>query len=524
MLFFISIITLFSLVLNQSESARILAIFPVPSISHQVVFRPITEELARRGHEVTVITTDPAFPKGRTPTNLSEIDVHDISYDLWKSVFIEPAQGKMDDVVLTLKLIYDAIAAIVDAQFQDENVQKIIKDKNKKFDLLLAEAIVRPALVFSHIYKIPVIQISSFGGALDNYENIGAPVHPILYPAITRQRLHNLTLVEKITEIYNDFQLKMVYRNLEEVENQILRKHFGDDVPPVTELNNNVDMLFLNINPIFEGIRPVPPSVVYMGGLHQKPNKELPAELKSYLESSKNGVIYVSFGTNVDPTQFPADRIEVLVKTLSQLPYDILWKWNADVLPGRTDNIRIAKWLPQSDLLRHPKVKLFINQAGLQSTDEAISAGVPLIAFPMFGDQSYNAERYEFLRIGKKLNLETLTVQHFTNTIKTVIGDGSYRKNIEMLRNVMFDQPQSPLERAIWWTEYVLRHGGARHLRGPAANMSWAEYLELELVFTLLLGLLAVISVLLIGLRFLYKIVFGNTVTTTTKAKKSKRS
>ncbi|CAH0697336.1 unnamed protein product [Spodoptera exigua] len=511
MLFFIILITLFSLVLNQSESARIIAIFPVPSISHQVVFRPITEELARRGHEVTVITTDPAFPKGRTPANLTEIDVHDISYDLWKSVFIEPAQGKMDDVVLTLKLIYDAIAAIVDAQFQDENVQKIIKDKNKKFDLLLTEAIVRPTLVFSHIYKIPVIQISSFGGALDNYENIGAPVHPILYPALTRQRLHNLTLVEKVTEIYNDFQLKMVYRNLEEVENQILRKHFGDDVPPVTELNNNVDMLFLNINPIFEGIRPVPPSVVYMGGLHQKPNKELPAELKSYLESSKNGVIYVSFGTNVDPTQFPADRIEVLVKTLSQLPYDILWKWNADVLPGRTDNIKIAKWLPQSDLLKHPKIKLFINQAGLQSTDEAISAGVPLIAFPMFGDQSYNAERYEFLRIGKKLDLKTLTVQHFTNTIKTVIGDGSYRQNIEKLRNVMFDQPQSPLERAIWWTEHVLRHGGARHLRGPAANMSWTEYLELELVFILLLALLATIAVLFVFFRSLYRLIIVNT-------------
>ncbi|XP_022837179.1 UDP-glucuronosyltransferase 2B20-like [Spodoptera litura] len=522
MLFLVYLISFCSLVLDHSESARILAVFPVPSISHQVVFRPLTEELARRGHEVTVITTDPAFPKGGTPANLTEIDVHDISYDLWKSVFIEPATGKMDDVVLTLKLIYDAIAAIADAQFQDKEVKKIIRDKNKKFDLLLSEAIVRPALVFSHIYKIPVIQISSFGGALDNYENIGASIHPILYPAITRQRLHNLTLLEKITEVYDDYQIRRVYRNLEEIENKILRKNFGEDVPPVSELNNNVDMLFLNINPIFEGIRPVPPSVVYMGGLHQKPNKELPAELKSYLDSSKNGVIYVSFGTNVDPTQFPADRIAVLVNTLSQLPYDILWKWNGDVLPGRTDNIRIEKWLPQSDLLKHPKVKLFINQAGLQSTDEAISAGVPLIAFPVFGDQSYNAERYEFLKIGKKMNLETLTVEQFTNAIKTVIGDESYRKNIEKLRNVMRDQPQSPLERAIWWTEHVLRHGGARHLRGPAANMSWADYLELELVFTLLLGLLAVIAILFVILRSLYRLILEKT--TKRCVKKVKRS
>lgn len=64
------------------HSARILAWFPSPSISHQVVFRPVTQELAKRGHEVVVITTDPAFPPGQAPSNLTEIDVHDMSYNI----------------------------------------------------------------------------------------------------------------------------------------------------------------------------------------------------------------------------------------------------------------------------------------------------------------------------------------------------------------------------------------------------------------------------------------------------------
>lgn len=62
----------------------------------------------------------------------------------------------------------------------------------------------------------------------------------------------------------------------------------------------------------------------------------------------------------------------------------------------------------------------------------------------------------------------------------------------------MRDQPQSPLERAIWWTEYVLRHGGAKHLRSPAANISWPEYLQLDLV--LMLVALAAVFVLVLGL------------------------
>ena len=69
----------------------------------------------------------------------------------------------------------------------------------------------------------------------------------------------------------------------------------------------------------------------------------------------------------------------------------------------------------------------------------------------------------------------------------------------------MQDQPQRPLERAVWWTEHVLRHGGARHLRAPAANMSWAQYLELELVGILLIGLLVILTVLIAVLYIVYK-------------------
>ncbi|KAH9634408.1 hypothetical protein HF086_000234 [Spodoptera exigua] len=238
-----------------------------------------------------------------------------------------------------------------------------------------------------------------------------------------------------------------------------------------------------------------------MGGLHQKPVKELPKDLKTYLDSSKNGVIYISFGTNVLPSLLPQDKIQMIAKVFSQLPYDVLWKWDKDELPGRSKNIRISKWLPQSDMLRHPKVKLFITQGGLQSTDEAITAGVPLVGIPLIGDQWYNTEKYVHYGIGVKIDFPTLTEEIFENAINTVLSDKSYRQNIERLRRVMYDQPQTPLERAVWWTEHVLRHGGARHLRGPAANMSWTEYLELELVFTVLgivLSILVVLSFLLL--------------------------
>lgn len=59
MLTFRFVIAVNILVLIRIEAARTLAYFATPSISLQVVFRPLTEALAKRGHEDTVVTTDP---------------------------------------------------------------------------------------------------------------------------------------------------------------------------------------------------------------------------------------------------------------------------------------------------------------------------------------------------------------------------------------------------------------------------------------------------------------------------------
>ncbi|KAJ8733173.1 hypothetical protein PYW08_001471 [Mythimna loreyi] len=503
------IVVAYIFVLSRVEAARILAYFPNPAISHQVAFRPLTEALASRGHEVTVITTDPAFPKGGTPPNLTEIDVHDLSYEIWRTEVVKKKRGAQGDSIAPMTTIIQAMLKVFDKQLETEEVRTLITNKSKQFDLLLVEAFFVPALAFSHIFKAPVIQVSSFGGVYPNYESVGAPTHPLLYPINTRRKLNNLTIWEKVGELYYTYRLnKMLQDSWDTTGNSIVKKHFGPDTPPISELMNNIDMLFLNIHPMFETIRPVPPSVIYTGGLHQKPTKELPKDLKSYLDSSKHGVIYISYGSIVDTSHLPLEKIQILIRVLSQLPYDVLWKWNTDELPGRTENIRISKWLPQADLLKHPKVKLFITQGGLQSTDEAITAGVPLIGMPMLGDQWFNVERYEYYKIGVRLDMETLTEENFKKALTTTIGDDSYRRNMERFRSLVQDAPQTPLERAVWWTEYVLRHGGAKHLRSPSANISWWHYLELDLVLTLLAAFLIALTLIIVVLRFVYKLVF----------------
>lgn len=54
----------------------------------------------------------------------------------------------------------------------------------------------------------------------------------------------------------------------------------------------------------------------------------------------------------------------------------------------RPSNIMVKKWMPQSDILAHPHVILFISHGGLFGTIEAIYSGIPLLFIPIYGDRN----------------------------------------------------------------------------------------------------------------------------------------
>ena len=50
-------------------------------------------------------------------------------------------------------------------------------------------------------------------------------------------------------------------------------------------------------------------------------------------------------------------------------------------------NLLTRAWLPQQEILAHPKTRLFFTHFGMHGALEAVWYGVPMVGFPLFSDQ-----------------------------------------------------------------------------------------------------------------------------------------
>lgn len=73
--------------------------------------------------------------------------------------------------------------------------------------------------------------------------------------------------------------------------------------------------------------------------------------IEKFINESKHGVVYFCMGSLLRGETFPPEKREAFLYAFSKIPQRVLWKWEGDVLPGKSDNIMISKWMPQRDIL-----------------------------------------------------------------------------------------------------------------------------------------------------------------------------
>jgi len=194
--------------------------------------------------------------------------------------------------------------------------------------------------------------------------------------------------------------------------------------------------------------------------------------LEDFISQGKEGFVYVSFGSFVDFLTFPTEVQERFLNALRRFPnIQFIWKLNKtpENLPS---NILVEKWLPQQDLLSHSKIRGFITHSGIGSVNEAIYSGVPLILFPIFAEQDYNAYLAESKGFGIKMEITALTEDDLEKAIKELLTNDAYKVNTEKVRSQFLDRAMTPLETALWWTEFALRQD-TKFLQSSNVNQHW---------------------------------------------------
>lgn len=191
----------------------------------------------------------------------------------------------------------------------------------------------------------------------------------------------------------------------------------------------------------------------------------------------------------------PSEQLNVFLDSFRSLKLRVLWKCDLTDLKNQPPNVLMRSWMPQTDILAHKNVRLFITHGGLFGTTEGTSRGVPMLFMPVFGDQFRNAAKTVQRGYGLILHRQDVTKARLTEKIETLVYDKQYSQRAKEVSNIFNDNLVHPMDQAIYWIEYVARHKGAPHLKSAAIEMSFFEYYSLDVY-----GALIVLPVILIAL------------------------
>ncbi|CAG4945800.1 unnamed protein product [Parnassius apollo] len=475
--------------INKAYSLNILGVFPYEGKSHFFVFETYLKELARKGHNVTVISY---FPQNEPIKNY-----HDISLagklKILEEVF--PIKRSYWTIIQIPIFVVNSGTQNCKTLLEDKNVQNLWKAKSK-FDVVVTEQFNSDcSLGLAYALNAPVVGLTSHALVPWHFSRFGVPFNPSYVSFMLLNGGTKPTLYQRLERTIVDTYLRIIYKYFSQRVDQSTLAQYFNNIPPLEVLGRNIKFLLLYTHFVHFGSNLLPQNVIEVGGYHLKNSKQLPEDLRKFIEGSPHGVIYISFGSMLKAASMPRDKIDSILSALAELPQRIIWKWDEKTLPRNPKNIYLSNWLPQNDILAHPNVVAFYSHCGLLGTTEALYHGVPVLAMPIFGDQPANAAAVEESGLGVQIELKDITKESLLKKFKTILTP-EFRAKVKSLSQAWLDRPTSAMETAVHWTEFAARYPNFT-FRSAAADVPLYQYLCLD-ILCVLLGIPAVIMLIIL--------------------------
>jgi glucuronosyltransferase len=472
---------------------KILGVFGHLGKSHFDVFKPLLEELARRGHELTVLSYFPRTDNDKAKEPLP--NYKDIS-------LVDPKVGVFVDVV-DLKLIdrewflpirhFHLLRFMADTAcnigLRNSAVKEFLQS-DEKFDVILTEKFNTDCyLGFIHRFKAPYISMSShqlMPWTNNDMGNTDDPSYiPLIFLGLTRPLNFFDRMRNALWMIYTKMAYEYWFRRMDQI---IANEVFGPDLPNLKEIAQQSQAALVNTHNSIHGTRPHLQNIVEVGGLHISSRiNPLPKDIAEFLDNAHEGVLFFSMGSMIKTSTISQEKLDAILEVIGSISRKVIWKWDADELPPKLDNVMVRKWLPQFDVMNHPNVKCYLGHGGLLGLSEGVYVGLPMVLIPMYGDQFHNSAAAETRGAAVVIEYENLNEQTLRHALDEVFNNTSYRENAQRLSRAYRDRPATPLETAVWWTEYVARGNGRFYFRSEGADLRWYQRYFIDVALVLII-------------------------------------
>ncbi|XP_068632422.1 UDP-glucosyltransferase 2-like isoform X3 [Battus philenor] len=503
----------------NADAARILGLFPYTGKSHQMVFEPLLRTLAEKGHHVTTVSF---FPLKNPPANYTDVSLEGLaslgleSFDL--ASYEEP------NLLLQIPIVRGIVKQVMDfhplADMSLEVCGKaldwppLIEALKSNYDVVIVENFSSDCMLgLLHIYgiKSPVVALLSSNILPWSGHRVGVIENPAYTPVISVQSTSRMNFLERLENsfLYLYYNL-WYYYSIQVKERELIEKRFGRRIPDLYNLAKNYSLMMVNTFHALNGVRPMVPGVVEIGGMHlDHTQKVIPSYIERFLNESEHGVILLSFGSLIKTATIPKYKEEIIVNTLSKLKQRVIWKYEDSGEEGTlSGNILRVKWLPQYELLQHKKIVAFIAHGGLLGMTEAISAGKPMVVVPFFGDQPANAAAAAAVGFAKVVPYLELNEKALTEALAFVLS-AETRVHARRISSIWRDRQADPLETAVYWTERVIRWGNTAPLHSAARDMPLYQVALLDVIAAFIVAILILLAISWYTLSMVFRLLFG---------------
>ncbi|XP_073502829.1 UDP-glucuronosyltransferase 1A6-like isoform X6 [Phyllobates terribilis] len=484
------------LIFDQVDGGKLLVV-PMDG-SHWLSMLHVVEKLVQNGHDVVVVMPESSLTMVKSekytvwtfPVPYTSQEISDAFQKLSNEHFTLPlhfpwiATSMLDSAMVVFHFFYKTCESLV------LNQQLIQKLRDEKFDAVFTDPFLLCGVILAEHLDLP--NVNFLRGLPCGYDYDSAQCEsPLSYvPRLFSKLSDKMTFIERVKnlmiKLLEPYYCGVVSSSWVRSATVLLKK----DIVPV-QLLSRTSIWLLRYDFVFEYPKTIMPNMVFIGGINCRLQKSLPNDFESLVNSSgEHGFVVFSLGSMV--SDIPMHKAMDIAEALGSIPQTVIWRYTGKVPSNLANNTHLVKWLPQNDLLAHPKARAFITHAGSHGLYESICNAVPVVMLPLFGDQMDNAKRLESRGAGVTLNVLDMTPDDLFKALDTVINNPSYKENIQRLSTLHLDRPIHPLDLAVYWVEFVMRHKGAPHLRPAAHDLNWIQYHSLD-VFGFLLVVLATI-------------------------------